>query len=248
MRWPDLRPLLLLLVVGCGTTAVDDAVVPSTRATVAVEAIVEATVPTVRSPVVPATTVAAPVATATPVWGLSDLTVAPEHPDGYERGLFEHWVDSDDDGCDTRREVLLSEAVVAPSVGEGCELSDGRWVSRYDQVVCTGSGAGCDVDHLVPLLEAWKSGAWAWDERTRRLFANDLTDSDTLVVASATSNRAKGASDPAAWLPSNHEVRCWYGAAWVRVKHTWGLTVDPAERETLAALRAACGKPGSGVP
>ena len=87
------------------------------------------------------------------------LVVEGEQPDGYDRGLFRHWVDADGDGCDTRREVLITEAVTAPSVSGDCALAGGVWVSRYDGVTESGSGRGFDVDHLVPLKEAWDSGA-----------------------------------------------------------------------------------------
>ena len=70
-------------------------------------------------------------------------------------------MDADGDGCDTRREVLIAEAVTAPTIGAGCALSGGRWRSVYDNATETGSGRGFDVDHLVPLAEAWESGAWA---------------------------------------------------------------------------------------
>ena len=108
-----------------------------------------------------------------------------EQPSGYDRGLFRHWVDSDGDGCDTRREVLITEAVTAPTVGGGCGLSDGVWVSRYDGVTETGTGRGFDIDHLVPLKEAWDSGAHGWDAQTRERFANDLGYEHSLVAVSA---------------------------------------------------------------
>ena len=93
---------------------------------------------------------------------LEALTVGAEHTSGYDRHLFKHWTDEDGDGCDTRREVLLAEAVVAPTQGSRCSLSDGEWISRYDGLTEQGNGSGFDVDHLVPLAEAWESGAHGW--------------------------------------------------------------------------------------
>ncbi|MFF9639222.1 hypothetical protein ACF1D2_32165 [Streptomyces bacillaris] len=43
------------------------------------------------------------------------IPVAGEQRTGYERDAFKHWVDEDDDGCPTRQEVLLAEAVTARS-------------------------------------------------------------------------------------------------------------------------------------
>ena len=144
---------------------------------------------------------------------LESLAVEAEQPNGYDRGLFRHWVDADGDGCDTRREVLITEAVTAPAVGGRCALSDGVWVSRYDGETDTGNGRGFDIDHLVPLKEAWDSGAHGWDPQTREQFANDLGYEHSLVAVSAGSNRSKGAQDPTTWLPPESSQRCWYAAA-----------------------------------
>ena len=181
---------------------------------------------------------------------LATLTVRAEQPRaGYDRSLFRHWVDADGDGCDTRREVLIAEAVTAPTIGAGCALSGGRWRSVYDHATETGSGRGFDVDHLVPLAEAWESGAWAWSRDDRERYANDLGYGHALVAVSARSNRAKGARDPAEWLPPDESAHCWYAAAWITVKVRWDLTVDSAEADTLRSLIAGCdGDPAEPAP
>ncbi|GAA4991301.1 hypothetical protein GCM10023205_74090 [Yinghuangia aomiensis] len=76
------------------------------------------------------------------------LPVAEEDRTGYERTKFRHWVDADKNGCNTRKEVLLSEAVDAPEVGSGCTLTGGRWYSAYDDRTLD-SATALDVDHLV---------------------------------------------------------------------------------------------------
>ena len=177
---------------------------------------------------------------------LGGLAVAAEHRDGYDRDRWAHWSDLDGDGCDTRREVLLDEAIVAPAVGEGCRLSGGVWLSAYDGAVEEGSGRGFDVDHLVPLYEAHKSGGHSWSAERRELYANDLGHPDALIAVSASSNRRKGASDPAEWLPDDIDVHCWYSAAWIEVKARWSLSVDPAEKAALEGLLASC-SPGGGA-
>lgn len=169
---------------------------------------------------------------------LESLTVADESRAGYQRSLFKHWIDADGDGCNTRYEVLISEAKSKPRVGSGCRLSGGRWVSAYDGVQ-TSKIAALDIDHVVPLAEAWDSGASNWTSEQRMRFANDLEDSRSLIAVTATSNRQKSDRDPAEWLPARG--RCSYLVQWVAVKVRWALAVDPAEKLALAGLIDTCG-------
>ena len=171
---------------------------------------------------------------------LDALTVAAGHTSGYDRHLFKHWTDEDRDGCDTRREVLIAEAVVAPTQGSRCSLSDGEWISRYDGLTEVGNGRGFDVDHLVPLAEAWESGAHDWSADRREQYANDLGYEHSLIAVSARSNRLKGAQDPVTWLPPEAGQHCWYAAAWVHVKTRWMLSVDTAEVTTLQSVLSGC--------
>ena len=159
---------------------------------------------------------------------LDTLTVAPESVGGYDRYLFKHWI-SAGGGCDTRKRVLIDEAVRAPQIGSRCALSDGGWFSRYDGQTTDGTGRGFDVDHLVPLQEAWQSGARDWDPAERERYANYLDYPDALIAVSASSNRSKGAKAPAGWLPPSTVVHCWYIAAWIDVKHIFDLAIDQAE-------------------
>lgn len=159
---------------------------------------------------------------------------------GYDRGLFKHWVDADGDGCDTRREVLIAEAVTAPAVGSGCGLSGGSWYSPYDGGTETGTGSGFDIDHMVPLAEAWDSGAADWGPGRREDFANDLGYPDALVAVTARSNRSKADRDPGEWQPPDAAARCWYASAWVQVKTRWGLSVDQREADALRGVLTGC--------
>jgi len=48
------------------------------------------------------------------------LRVADDQMTGYKRSLFKHWIDADKNGCDTRKEVLIEEAVVKTKKGKKC--------------------------------------------------------------------------------------------------------------------------------
>jgi len=168
---------------------------------------------------------------------IDDLTVAVERRDGYERDKFTHWVDADGDGCDTRAEVLIAEADDPPTVGSGCSLSGGRWYSYFDGVSQT-DPADIDIDHLVPLAEAWDSGAYGWAASRRQAYANDLGDYRTLVGVTDSVNRAKGDRDVAEWLPA--QQRCRYLREFVAVKIRWSLSVDGAEKSAMRELAGDC--------
>lgn len=171
---------------------------------------------------------------------IGQLVVATEQGAGYDRELFRHWIDADGDGCNTRREVLIAEAKVKPTVSGDCDLVGGEWYSAYDQVT-TNNPSDFDVDHFVPLKEAWDSGAYAWSSDKRKEFANDLGFGGSLIAVTASSNRSKSDRDPADWMPANNGYHCRYITNWVKVKIRWGLSVDPTELATLKQRAQSCG-------
>ena len=165
------------------------------------------------------------------------LTIAADQLSGYERTLFNHWIDADKDKCDTRKEVLIQEAVVAPKLSSGCVFNGGKWISSYDGLA-TSDSSTLDIDHLVPRAEAWRSGAWKWSPAQREAFANDLTDSRALVAVTASLNRQKSDQDPSTWLPPVD--KCAYVSNWIAIKVRYSLTVDTAEANALTTLVASC--------
>ncbi|MGV9703889.1 HNH endonuclease family protein [Streptomyces sp. NPDC003483] len=169
------------------------------------------------------------------------LPAAAESRDGYQRTAFKHWVDADRDTCNTRAEVLIAESRIPATVEVGCKVTAGEWYSYYDGVTVTAPG-GLDIDHMVPLAEAWDSGASAWTAARREAYANDLDADRSLVAVTARTNRSKADQDPADWLPPLADARCTYTADWVATKLRLQLTVDDRERAALAGLAEGCGQ------
>ncbi|MFZ9675950.1 MAG: HNH endonuclease family protein [Ilumatobacteraceae bacterium] len=188
---------------------------------------------------VPTTTPATMLPTTTQLLDPVGLRIEAEHPDGYNRDLFRHWIDADGDGCDTRKEVLIAESLDPVQTGSQCAILSGRWYSIYDNTETTDSSR-FDIDHVVALKEAWDSGAWNWTADQRRDFANDLSQSYFLIAVSASSNRSKSDRDPAEWMPTNTSYRCEYVRIWVQVKRAWNLSVDQAENDAIRNTLAAC--------
>lgn len=169
---------------------------------------------------------------------IDSLKIADEIRTGYVRTKFKHWVGVGS-GCDSRKSVIISEAVVKPVVEKGCVIKGGEWLSIYDLVKVTEAGK-LDVDHMVPLAEAWDSGASTWDDLKREKYANDQTDPRHLIAVTGPSNRSKSDQDPAEWMPTNKAYHCEYIANWVSIKVRWALSIDPKEKTALIANLKGC--------
>ncbi|MEU8272440.1 DUF1524 domain-containing protein [Sphaerisporangium sp. NPDC049002] len=92
---------------------------------------------------------------------------------------------------------------------------------------------------MVPLAEAWRSGAYAWTTAKRQSFANDLTNAQLWAVTDNV-NQAKGDSDPASWKPPLTSFWCTYAKAYIDVKYEWGLTVQSSEKSALSTMLGYC--------
>jgi hypothetical protein len=171
---------------------------------------------------------------------LGRLAIAPEsNSSTYKRTLFKHWVDQDKDSCDTREEVLLQESISPAKRSAGCKITSGKWLSQYEKKTFT-KPTGLDIDHMVPLKEAWESGAHSWTATQRQAFANDLGFKGSLIAVSASTNRSKGDKDPSKWLPANKSFVCTYVVTWIQVKYRWSLTIDADEHSAIVNTLGSC--------
>ncbi|MFJ1580430.1 HNH endonuclease family protein [Streptomyces sp. NPDC088182] len=178
-----------------------------------------------------------PVDAATARVQLSRLTVTEETtPPGYSRTKFPHWA-TQNGACDTREVVLHRDGqdVVQDAA---CRAAAGTWYSPYDGASWT-DAADLDIDHVVPLKEAWRSGAASWTTAQRRGFANDLTRPQLIAVTDNV-NQAKGDKDPGKWMVPLASYRCTYSRAWVQVKHFYNLSIDSAEKAALQSALNNC--------
>ena len=164
------------------------------------------------------------------------VPLMPEDRRPYARSLFgEDWADLDGDCRDTRAEVLARDSAVP--VAEGCKVTRGQWLSFYDNKTWTKSFE-VQIDHLVPLAEAWDSGAYSWDVATRLRYANDLGDTRALVPTTTALNYVKLADDPQSYVPKVN--RCRYIASWLAVKLRWNLSADQREHDAIARIAKVC--------
>lgn len=207
---------------------------PATRLVLAASALLVVVLGLQPAPAQAATTFSGTIAQ-----GIARIPTASESNAGYDRTLFPHWVDANGDCQNTRAEVLISEAdaTVTYTSSSRCTVATGRWFSYYDRVSWT-NASDVDIDHMVPLAEAWGSGARSWTTARRQAYANDLGDHRTLVGVTDNVNQSKGDQDPSTWLPTYD--KCRYVAEWVAVKIRWGLSADSAEKSVLNNYAASC--------
>lgn len=152
----------------------------------------------------------------------------------YIRSDYQHWVDIDGDSCDTRREVLERDSNISI---ENCFSNYGEWFSIYDGLKIT-DARKIDIDHVVALAEAHRSGAWRWNLDKKKKFANDLESPWGLRPVSSVSNRYKSDKDASKYKPT-HGL-CEYTYSVIITKWRWSLSVDAAEKRSLVSNLKRC--------
>lgn len=168
---------------------------------------------------------------------LNALTVAAEaNASTYDRDLFPHWI-TISGTCNTRETVLKRDGTNVV-VSSACAATSGTWYSPYDGATWT-AASDLDIDHVVPLAEAWRSGASAWTTSQRQSFANDLTRPQLIAVTDSV-NQSKSDQDPSTWQPSVTSYRCTYAKMWIAVKYYWSLTLQSSEKTALQTMLNTC--------
>lgn len=164
---------------------------------------------------------------------------------GYDRALFgQAWADVDRNGCDTRNDVLrrdLTADEIKPGT-HGCVVLAGTLRDPYTGTTIAfvrgqNTSGRVQIDHVVPLSDAWQKGAQQWSPSQRKAFANDPLN---LLAVDGLTNQRKSDGDAATWLPPDKAYRCPYAARQIAVKARYGLWVTGAERDALARILATC--------
>ena len=175
---------------------------------------------------------------------LAQLTVAEVDAaveETYSRSQFGYgWYDLDKDGQNERAEMLIRfcqqpETTLKFATDADRRVVEGLWFCRFTGDKFT-DASDLDVDHFVPLKNAWISGAHAWTKERRVQYANGYQMKGKrrawLVPVSASANRSKSDRSPDAWLPEREKYVSKYVAIWIKTKAYWGLSITPAEWKT----------------
>jgi hypothetical protein len=163
---------------------------------------------------------------------------------GYARSEFgQAWADTDHNGCDTRNDVLARDlrGAAFKAGARDCVVVSGTLEDPYTGTTIAfqrGERSGdVQIDHIVPLSDAWQKGAQQWTAQQRLSFANDPAN---LRAVDGPANQQKSDGDLATWLPPDRTFRCEYAVNVVEVKAGYGLWMTQAEHDKAAELLGAC--------
>jgi hypothetical protein len=92
------------------------------------------------------------------------------------------------------------------------------------------------IDYVVALAAAWRTGAKRWRAAERLFYANDDL---VLLAVDGPTNNAKSDKDAAAWLPPNDTFHCRYVARQIAIKTNDPWVTEP-ERMTMTSVLSGC--------
>ncbi|MCI1983588.1 MAG: HNH endonuclease family protein [Bifidobacteriaceae bacterium] len=168
----------------------------------------------------------------------------------YDRELFGYQkVDSNGDGCTIREDVLARDLTDITHTGPGeCKIKTGTLDDPYTGKIIhfvrgVKTSTAVQIDHVVALSDAWKSGASTWTSTELYKYGND---SYNMLAVDGPANEDKSDASAAYWLPPNTSFQCDYVARQIGVKAKYELSVTPSEKETMLKVLHGC--PGEAVP
>lgn len=155
----------------------------------------------------------------------------------YNRHDYAHWIDSDNDGLNTRHELLEKMSLSNVTYNSKHTLVlKGKWYGAYSNKYYYVT-KDLDIDHIVPLAWAHSHGAYKWSKSKKAKFANSESN---LIPVEKSLNRAKGAQSPATWLPPYKPYRCQYVIRFDRLVKQWGLTYFSNEKRIIDKMIRQC--------
>lgn len=164
---------------------------------------------------------------------------------GYARDQFgTAWADVDRNGCDTRNDILTRDmtSIVYKAGTQNCVVLTGVLADPYsgERIEFTrgvSTSSEVQIDHVIPLSDAWQKGAQKLSLTTRTALANDPLN---LLAVKGRLNSQKSDGDAATWLPPLKSYRCAYVARQIAVKAKYSLWVTIAEKNAIKGILSKC--------
>lgn len=151
---------------------------------------------------------------------------------------FGEWIkDGRENNCyNTRAKVLIRDSNMEVTLSKnGCTVVSGEWSDPYTGEDFT-DAKDIQIDHFVPLKNAYISGADNWSHAERCLYANYMGNKFHLLSVYGKENNKKSDKTPEEYMPLNRSYRCQYLAQWLKVKMIWNLGLTPPEKQTIVQL------------
>jgi len=161
---------------------------------------------------------------------LPGLLVASE----YKRKDWPHWKDLDGDCQKARAEILIRDSLIPVTfkTGRKCKVTAGEWLCPYTGITYF-KASDIDIDHMIPLANAHRSGAANWTREQKEAFANDP---ENLFSVEDNANQRKSDKGPEEWKPPLKSYWPEYARQWIYIKEKYGLSYAPGELEALGAM------------
>lgn len=162
-------------------------------------------------------------------------TSAPEPTNKFDAAKFgSEGADIDHNGCDTRNDVLrrdLTKVTVEPGTND-CVVVFGELKDPYTgrSIQFHKGDPGIQVDHVVSLSEAWRSGADKFTDTQRLEFANDPLN---LLTVDSRKARERQDSGNSGWLPPDTEFHRTFLIRQIQVRAKYGLAMSPDTQTTV---------------
>ncbi len=158
-------------------------------------------------------------------------------PEPYKRVYhFNGWIpDPSHQSCfDVRGLVLVRQALAPVNVdpNNSCRVYSSTWYDPYSDEYFR-LAADLQIDHVVPLKNAYLAGAWDWKFEKRCNYSNFLTYPTHLMAVQKHANLSKGDRGPEAYLPINSNYQCQYIANWLKIKAVWDLKIAMPEAKAI---------------
>lgn len=192
---------------------------------------------------------------------LKDLKVVKkEESVDYDRKEWKHWIPYEGKSCwNVREEVLKRDSipktinfldknkVPTQNENEACSIgvisdskitteNSGEWIDPYSGDLIKDSSK-VDIDHIIPLSKAAKSGGQNWSKEKKEIFANDL---ENLLATSAKENRKKGDKGPGEYMPPNKDYHCQYAKSYISIAYKYSLTINEKDSKVLNKTIKEC--------
>lgn len=149
---------------------------------------------------------------------------------------FGGWIKPVKGECmNTRALVLTRDSQSDVDMNNNCSVISGDWEDPYTDMNYY-KASEIQIDHVVPLKNAYMTGAHSWDYLKRCLYANFLGNKFHLLPVSGHENERKGDRSPREYIPPSKQYTCQYLRNWLEIKYVWKLSLTPIEKEKISQL------------